>query len=139
MPYKNKEDERARHQRRMEDPEFRENRRLRRKQYYQENKEKILEKNRVRHHKDKEKNNQRRKENAMKNQEATNRRQREWYGRNKEDQASTAKQRKHRRDPTIGLKSALDKVRRGEAELSGVIKQFQHALDELGDRNGDST
>lgn len=68
---------------------------------------------------------------ARANRERENETHRDWYRRNAAVARPKEYARRARRDPLYGLKSLIDRVRRGEAKFTELTRRLDHALERL--------
>ena len=113
---------------RVRSDDYKRKKREKSKEYYNKNKEELNKKARHRYAKTTEKYIEKRKEWTINNRDKQNETQRNYYKTKREQQLVKILRNRKKRDPTIGLKSDLDAVKRGELGIDQVIKRFGDAV-----------
>ncbi len=139
MPFKDPEKRKEYDRKRKSDPAYKERERIRQNKRWEEQKkdpeivEKKREANRKYYYRNRERLNKIRANREEK--EKKNERQRKYYQANRDDQLAKIIKRRRKRNPTIGLHSAIASYKRGETSFDELIGRFGSALNELSNRN----
>lgn len=121
---------RERYRKLAEDPAWRQKEALRRARYRNSEKAKSKEsaRSKERYERNKELRIEQRKRWARENRERQLKNQREYYARNREEQLRKILGNRKRRDPTIGLKTAIDDFRGGNITINELDRRINEAL-----------